>query len=172
MNKLIFTLCLALMHLIACNPDKGKKVDVEENLFGTDASSLLFFKNTRSIYYQLEQRAAGNLDVYTYKDWKKLSDAIMFVPQIVVNWKYDEAYVLLEPTFDLPDSVVFSSGGQMVRFSKQNKEGMLMLATTFYDWLQEGKPIMFNGTEMYESMDSKEAFRITLQDYFRLTKRY
>ena len=58
---------LILIFILSCNPDKQTKVDPNEITFATDDASVLFFKNVRQLYYEMEEMEAAKLKIFRHK---------------------------------------------------------------------------------------------------------
>lgn len=181
MNKSIlfwafFVVSVASIH--ACHPGKSKKIEIAEPKFSTSDASELFFKNIRQSYYDKEEMKDAKLDVYKIKDRK---ESALLQPVIVINWRYDEAYLLLEPNTQLQelDSVkinwedtVINNKGFYV-FTQGNKEDQFRLATQIYNSLQDQHQLYILGEDnqkqpFFQKPTDREAFRKTMFDYFRL----
>lgn len=181
--KRLSALIIVLLALSACNPVKDKKVDQTTIGFKTDESSKLFFKNVRRSYYDMEVMEEAKLEIYRLKKRVKESDESVLNISIVNNWRYDEAYILLEPNSavgsltDLQITWENQSGNSgEIRLEGGNKKNQLDFAAEIYEQLQNGSQfyIVKDGEKLPLLNDSKsrEAFRITMFDYFRLTSVY
>lgn len=167
--------------ILGCNPDKQTKVDQGDITFSTDQSSKLFFKNVRQVYYEVEEMDAAKLTVFRHKQRDISTELPIINLAIVDNWRYDEAYVLLEPNdflTDQPDLLIKWEVGQEsgeVSYSKGNKSDQVAFADQLYARLQQGCTfsIKVDGkwTSFLDSDKSREAFRVTMFDYYRLVKR-
>ena len=181
--KRLSILLLSLFIISACNPVKDKKVDQTTIGFKTDESSKLFFKNVRRSYYDVEVMEEAKLEIYRLKKRVKETDEPVLNINIVNNWRYDEAYVLLEPNSaagSLSDIKVIwenedGKSGE-ISLGGGNKKNQLDFAAKVYDQIQNGSQfyIMKDGVKKAFLIDSKsrEAFRVTMFDYFRLTLEY
>tara|TARA_Y100000813_G_C24137880_1_gene340905 strand:+ start:340 stop:888 length:549 start_codon:yes stop_codon:yes gene_type:complete len=181
--KRLSILLLSLFIISACNPVKDKKVNQTTIGFKTDESSKLFFKNVRRSYYDVEVMEEAKLEIYRLKKRVKESDEPILNINIVNNWRYDEAYILLEPNSaagSLSDIKVIweNEDGKSGEISLEggNKKNQLDFAAKVYDQIQNGSQfyIMKDGAKKAFLIDSKsrEAFRVTMFDYFRLTLEY
>ncbi|MBO3698788.1 hypothetical protein [Roseivirga sp. E12] len=176
-----FALCVAILLTTGCNPDKQTKVDQDKIVFATDDASRLFFKNVRKIYYELEVMEAAKLDVYRHKQRELSTDVPVINLAIVDNWRYDEAYLLLEPNELIGTqgelAVQWELGAERgkIVFRPGNKAAQVAFADKVYHRLQLGCSfkIQINDTwiPFLDSDKSREAFRITMFDYYRLVKR-
>lgn len=181
--KRLSAFIIILLALSACNPAKDKKVDQTTIGFKTDESSKLFFKNVRRSYYDVEVMEEAKLEIYRLEKRVKESDVPVLNISIVNNWRYDEAYILLEPNSAaglLTDLLIHweneNGNSGEIRLAGGNKKNQLDFAAQVYDQIQEGSQfyIAQNGEQLSILSDSKsrEAFRITMFDYFRLTSVY
>ncbi len=86
-----------LLVLFSCKIDQKKKVDPGAPDFSTTDDSELFFRNLRQPFYDKEELTEAKLNQY------RLSARVTDVQKpiinlcIVENWRFDEAYILLEP---------------------------------------------------------------------------
>lgn len=181
MRRIPISLCLILF-LLACNPDKHTKVDQTTISFKTNDASKLFFKNVRKPYYDLEEMEAAKLEVFRLKKRNQSQDHPVINLAIVNNWRYDEAYLLLEPNEPLDlsnlelswENETRGESGRIV-FENGNKESIVKFADQVYDHIQQGSRLytQLAGTkkELLNSQKDREAFRITMVDYYRLVQR-
>ena len=173
---------LMIVVLTACNPDKKKKVDQTTISFTTNDASKLFFKNVRQSYYDLEEMEAAKMEIYRLKKRSESQERPVINIAIVNNWRYDEAYLVLEPNGRLnlaalkitwKNSETGESGS--ISFENGNKESIVHFADQIYDHIQDGSQftaIINDGEEsILELAEDREAFRITMVDYYRLVQR-
>jgi len=180
MRNLPFLILLTFI-LSGCNPVKNKKVDQATISFKTDDSSKLFFKNMRRSYYDVEIMEEAKLEVYRLKDRVKDSPSPVLNLSIVNNWRYDEAYILLEPNqaigtieqLKLEWKNTEGTSGQL-NFEGGSKTDLLAFATKIYEQVQNGSAFFLTvGNKKLEILNdskSREAFRITMFDYMRLVR--
>ncbi len=183
MKKKGFTcwFCVVLLVLVfACHPDKNKQIDLTKPKFTTSDASELFFKNIRQSYYEKSEIKASKLDVYRIKDSPQ--ESMPLFPTIVINWRYDEAYLLLELNEQLrnldtvkvvwEDSVANLSGTYLFAQSG-NKASHYHFATKIYNSIQGGQQMYIlekKGQKLsfLQNRPEREAFRKTMFDYYRL----
>ena len=168
--------------LISCNPDKLKKVEVEQVDFETSEASELFFRNIRQTYYRKDKQPESNLDIYRLK--KLVRQNPKFFPTIVHNWQYDEAYLIMDFDFSLNKEnklILLWNGNQDGKMNSQvytikNKESHFQLSTTIYNHiLNEDRVLVKQNNDtlrLFENNEEKEGFRITMVDYYRLVDIY
>ncbi|CAD5269471.1 MULTISPECIES: hypothetical protein [unclassified Imperialibacter] len=177
--KNVLTLVGGVFFLLACNVDKGKKVDVEKLDFKTTDRSELFFKNMRqSAYTTTEQQEAG-VYLYTHKTWDKDSLSPV-VPTIVFNWRQDRAYLMLnwsEKWSAIKEIDVTVSSDTLPDYHLIYREGnmrdQLTFSATLYNAMMDGGRFALRKdgekVPLFTSDEKREAFRVTLYDYLRLT---
>jgi len=183
MKKKGFTwwLCVVLVVLaFACHPDKNKQIDLTEPKFTTSDASELFFKNIRQSYYEKTEIKASKLDVYRIKDSPQ--ESMPLFPTIVINWRYDEAYLLLELNEQLQalDTVkvlwedpIADKSGTYLFAQAGNKAEHYQLATQIYNSIQAGQQMYIlekKGQKLsfLQNRPERESFRKTMFDYYRL----
>ncbi len=182
MYKLSFTLACVFLILSGCNPDKNKKVDQTTISFATNDASKLFFKNLRQPYYDKEEMAAAKMDVYRLKKRNTANEHPVINLAIVNNWRYDEAYLLLEPNSllslsELAVSWVKESSREegTVSFENGNKQSIVRFADQIYALIQQEATLTVSvgdkSMDILETAEDREAFRITMVDYYRLVQR-
>ncbi|MDF9801126.1 hypothetical protein OKW21_006389 [Catalinimonas alkaloidigena] len=175
----LYTLMLCFI-IMACNGSKYKEVDEKSAKFTTSDASELFFKNVRSIQYDKAVMGDTKLDVYRFKEQVEAEDRPILNLSIVVNWRYDEAYVLTEPNAFLQsldtikimwqDTVAQENG--TYQFSNGNKAEHFQLAVQLYRSIQDQRALyILNDDQQIPFMrrrDEREAFRKSMVDYLRL----
>lgn len=178
--RLVILMGLAVVVFGACNPDKTKRVSAEGSKFSTSDASELFFKNVRQLYYDKTTMEEAKLDVYRIKDRNKAEDQPVLSLSIVINWRYDEAYLLTEPNHYLQeltplkilwqDTITRQQG--YYNFHAGSKEDHFKFATQIYQSIQnEHQFYLIKDDEKVDFLRdkrSREAFRKTMFDYFRL----
>ncbi len=171
-----------LAGLFSCNIDRDKSVDREKFKFRTGDDTELFFKNVRQSDYNLEENQAAGLRVFRHENIQPADSVPVIVPAIVMNVLQDEAYILLEPANGLeaedPLTIVLigSTDSDTLKLELPNRENNLEFATRIYEHLQAGGRfnVILNGNYVpfLADPDYRESFRITMGDYYRLTRIY
>lgn len=183
MRYLLF--CLLLFSILSCNPDKDRKVDDAQAKFTTSDASELFFKNVRQGYYDKETIDDAKLDIYRIEERSQSEDQPVLNLAIVINWRYDEAYILTEPNAYLQqldtlkvywqDTTQQQSG--YYEYLPGNKEKHYQFASQIYNSLQDGhrlyvRPEADAEVLLLGTRNEREAFRKTMMDYYRLVDLY
>ena len=175
-------LMLALLAgLSACNLDKNTQIDETKAKFSTSDASELFFKNMRQVRYDQQEMPEAKLNVFRWSNRPQAEDYPVLNLAIVINWRHDEAYLLVEPNAYLEelDSLrvtwqdsVGQQQGQYV-WGERNKEAQFTFASQLYRSIQRGHRLFIRNPEGEEEKflhryDDREAFRVTMFDYYRL----
>ncbi len=166
--------------VLACNPDKQRKVASEQVKFTTSDASELFFRNVRQLYYDKTVMEEAKLDVYRIKERSEAESQPIVNLAIAVNWRFDEAYLLVEPNpfFQHIDTIqviwqdtVRQEDG-IFYFMNGNKEAHFEFASQLYNSLLGAQQLfIINNQERFpllQNDDEREAFRKTMVDYYRL----
>ncbi len=167
--------------IAACTLDKDKKVDKDNPRHGTTDSSVMFFKNMRQYYYEKDENRETGIVQYRYKEQPALNSAEPgLAAAIVYNWRSGQAYILVETSVFFEDeapivveweSQTKGENGQFV-FERGNSHEHFVFAAELYTALQEGHGLSFlaKGSKypLFVNKQAREAFRITLSDYYRL----
>lgn len=179
MKKLLI---LPFLFLLSCGQLEDKNLDPFEVSFATNDASKLFFKNTRQLQYRLEELTEAKLQTYRWKE--ELNNEL---PQIhlalVNNWRYDEAYILLEPNSLIPSLSQLKlrwnnpESGEKgeIEFQGGNKTYHAQFAGQVYLKLREKANFeIFLNNEwlpILTESESRTAFETTVYDFYRLTER-
>ena len=178
--KILFFLIAAVV-LAACNLDKNTQIDDKKAKFTTSDASELFFKNVRQIYYDQEEMAAAKLNLFRLGERSQADDYPVINLAIASNWRYDEAYLLVEPNAYLEalDSIRVtwkapeSQQEGTYRWAQGNKEAQFTFASQLYRSVQQGHQLYVTNLRgeqerLLDRYDDREAFRKTMFDYYRL----
>ncbi len=179
MKILLFLITLG--SLSSCNLDKDTQVDDKKAKFTTSDPSELFFKNVRQIYYDQEEMAAAKLNIFRLGDRSQAEDYPVINLAIASNWRYDEAYLLVEPNVYLEalDSIrvtwkdVANQQEGIYRWARGNKEAQFAFASQLYRSIQRGHQLYVTSPQgeqdkLLDRFDDREVFRKTMFDYYRL----
>jgi len=165
--------------LTGCHPEKSELIKPEEIDFSTDDASELFFKNIRELYYEKEVMEEAKLDIYRLKSRSVSEEQPVLNLAIVMNWRLDEAYLLIEPNSFLSDLDRFEiiwkdPGGEsdQIVYEMGNKTTQLEFAGFLYNGILNKRTFQFkvnkNTSDLLKDSTQRESFRITFFDYLRL----
>ncbi len=184
--KNLFFFALVML-AFACNPDKETRVSVSTPQFETTQQSMLFFKNVRGMYYDLEDNKRAGMLIYRFKDRQMDTTQAAVNVALMNNWRNELAYVFIEPTPALKSQYqdtlrivwqdTLGTQAGTYRFAKGNREAHFGFATQLYNSILDGHKLTFMDTSgvekpLFESEEFREAFRITMIDYYRIVKIY
>jgi hypothetical protein len=172
-------LLLTCIFLWSCNPDKITRIDFETLNFRTTGASQLFFKNVRQIVYRKAANTPAAMDIYRKKGIEKA----LLKPVMVVNWREDRAHILLEPADSLEELVVFElqaikqdSIKELYSYEPGPAVEQTRCATWIYNHILSGEEFQLilsdSPVPLFPDNESREAFRITMIDFFRLIEAY
>lgn len=167
--------------LASCQIDKDKKINRDKFSFKTGDDTEIFFKNMRQSYYGIEENKQANFNLFRFKETPDIKDVPQVKPVIVINYLQDEAYIMLETNsffkdyqpmhFQWQDST--QSTGD-ISLEAYNREAILEFSTQLYESIIKNHQLSteINGKQYKIFVDRKEreAFRVTLSDYYRLTR--
>jgi hypothetical protein len=182
MKHLLIGILISIL-LLGCNPDKNKRADPLALKFSTTDDARLFFKNLRQQAYDLQEMSAAKLLVYRLRDRRQDATDPLLLPAIVLNWRYDEAYLLLEPNEhvnqDEPVQIQWydslAQKGGIYHYDYGNKEEQLKFAGQLYGSILDSHQLYYLTADslslpFFSQKKDREVFRITLLDYYRLTR--
>ncbi len=165
--------------LVGCSVNADKKVSLENFEFKTGDDTELFFKNVRQSYYDLEENKAANFNLFRFKDRIQSDTLPILYLAIVINFLQDEAYLFLEPNDSLAtqDPLVIkwqdpeNKTNGFHELGSPNREGMLRFADKLYQGIKANHQFSLpNDLPILATKTEREAFRITMADYYRLTR--
>jgi hypothetical protein len=148
--------------------------------FKTRPDTELFFKNLRSIYYDNEEQTNTKLLIYRFKNRPKNLKTIDLNLAIVHNWRFNEAYLLIDTiNFSPPHSAITlicqnpkNRQKSEIKFKGMDKKAHFEFAYQVYEAIiREENISLQKGTQLIPILSdskSREAFRITVKDYLGL----
>jgi hypothetical protein len=181
LKSFLSALLLIIPIVNGCKIDQDKKVERSKFHFTIGDDSELFFRNVRQIYYD-RSSPDGTWQAYRFSDRDTTNDRPIIVPVIVINWLKDEAYLLIDTNDILNEedylqiviSETNSAKTDTVTLHQRGRERMLEFGSRLYEAIiaNQKMTILSNGAFLpllQETID-REAFRITIADYYRLTR--
>lgn len=179
LSKQIILLSLSLCFgIAACIADKAVNKEKLNNSMTDDA--YIFFKNMRQTYYSMEDMPDAGIRIYRNRKNRPFDTTkVMLNVAIVVNWKMNKAYLALESSPLLGDEIHIKwtnedhteSGKYLI--SVRNQANQMDFATDIYHGiLKEYQFQLLDNRQDSHSFlddDQRDAFRITMKDFYRLT---
>ncbi len=180
--KTVFLSWLGIMVVVlAFTMPESRPIDLEEVSFHTTESSEMYFKNVRSYFYEVWDDPKSGFVHYRIKSRNQnpAGPSINFL--ILHNWRFDEAYVMLEPNEALSTaqglslSVVTSSDslsfplGDFTNYEHWMTSGRIYMALREDDsrfWLSESDGN--RKVTLYLDGEERKSLKKTLRDYYKL----
>lgn len=172
---------LIILLLTGCKIDHDKKVDRSKFQFEIGDDSELFFRNVRQIYYD-RSSPDGKWQAYRLSNRYPGEERPVILPVIVINWLMDEAYLLIDTNELLSEEehleVIISDSStaksDTIILNQRGRERMLEFGSQLYEAIQANQKIEVKSKGKFllilnEDID-RETFRITMSDYYRLTR--
>ena len=171
MKKLIW---IVGFFCLACSTGSNKRIAEEKLNFSYIDDAYLFFRNMRQATYNLQDLKEEGVRLYQHEDFEEDQ---FFQVQMAVNWRMNRAFMLIK----LPDSVekeqirVFVERDSVFELEQENwrRQGELKFLTSIYNHILEKDSFsLVYGEErmpLFMNNDQREAFRISMYDFYRLT---
>ncbi|WP_026999138.1 hypothetical protein [Eisenibacter elegans] len=144
--------------------------------FHTPDDAELFFKNVRQIYYDREEPPNTHITLYRLKKRVKTADTPLINLAIAHNWRFDEAYLVVEPNalaFATGDSLYIDwaspvDSGQYVFAKRSNHHQHKAFALSLYQSIKAQHTLRCQASPLLHTTPQQEALRLTIEDYLRL----
>jgi hypothetical protein len=180
-QKPFFILFVMAVLCGSCKIDRNKRVDRDKFTFRVTDDSFLFFKNVRQIYYDFQDLPQAHWYAFRFGNRPTDTDLPVLNPVIVIDWMRDESYVLVEPNEILQEEQSLlirekNSAGRFFEYSlaERGRDNMLEFATKIYEGIVDENEIMIRSRgeylPLFRNEEERESFRITMSDYYRLTR--
>jgi hypothetical protein len=170
---------IIIIFFFSCNEDSQKKIDVENSKFSTSDASEIFFKNVRQRDYDRMEMPEAKLNIYRIQERNIDSDYPNLFLAIVINWRHDEAYILLEPNDLVPENEIkvkwvdqkIKNEGEYV-FNYGDKASHFVFAGQLYSSINSQHDLFLildnEEVSILKSDQDRQSFRKTMKDYYRL----
>lgn len=161
---------------MSCHPDKHKPVESEDMRFTTTDASEMYFKNIRQSSYLVEQKPEAGINIYRNKDFRK--NEIWLEPILVINWRNDQAFLLMEEKQEeSTDEVSFSrtsSKNELLTFDKSHHKNHTEFALLVYNSLLNGDTVLYHSEgeaiPLLQNDIQRTAFRKVVFDWLRIVE--
>ncbi len=181
MGNCINLLFFVFLICVGCKIDRDKEIDRKKFQFKVGGDSNLFFRNVRQIYYD-QTSPDGTWQAYRFSDRYEGNERPVIVPVIVINWLKDEAYLLIDTNDLLAEEnflrVILQDSATLktdtLILNQRGRERMLEFGSRLFEGIKTNQHMMVESRGSFkpllvENID-REAFRITMSDYYRLTR--
>ncbi len=174
-------LLLFLTFLFGCDIKRGKRENRDSLHFGTPEDAELFFKNIRRLDYDYENLVAAKLDIFRHEERSQAVDYPLMTPAVVLNWRFNEAYLILEANERVGQArpLILEWQGKTAQqkgryvLESNNKMEQLRFADKLYQGLRQGQQffLVSDSTRQpfLDKPNDRRVFRTTMSDYYQLT---
>lgn len=179
-SSILFQLVLVL--LFSCQPVAKTPAPPADARFRTTPPSKLYFNNIRSTAYTMTSDEATQTNHYQLRKWPDTGSTPFLLPVIIDNWLYDQAYLQLnwiaieeQPTPPFRIRAFNSSNEQYFSIEDWTWKGQYDLGQQLYYALLKGQQLQLIKSDsslvpLFGDDETKSLFRITFQDYQKLTE--
>lgn len=141
----------------------------------------LFFRNLRQTYYHIEEMPEAGIRIYRHKNLPSYDTAAAMIDVgIMVNWKMSKAYILVQPSPILGDSVTLflekyeNEKPKSLVLKERNQHKQLLFSADLFDAINSGVQLQLvdtagSKTPFLAEEKERDAMRITLKDFYKLT---
>tara|TARA_R100000027_G_scaffold66767_1_gene63404 strand:+ start:254 stop:760 length:507 start_codon:yes stop_codon:yes gene_type:complete len=165
---------------MACSVNTSKKVELEKLRFSYTDDAYIFFRNMRQTHYDLEVMEEGGWRIYRHEDRQQDTSGFYFNVSLVVNWKLNRVYPIIEMTEQLKKeglvvewrALESEESGKITLEGMKRRDEMLFVSKIYNKMTEEVEffiSIENQKTPLFPNTDAKEAFRISLYDFYRMT---
>lgn len=169
-NKILIIFFFAILG-IGCQIDQNERIDRSRFSFKCYTDSYTFFLNLRSFFYHREIKGDGQVIAFRYKDRLIDSARVQLNPTIAINSTSCNALIFLETT-QAKDTLLIEIGKSTYALTTASPANVLEFCTVLYESIMQDVPAYFyaDGKPIFTSPEEKEAFRIVMSDFYRLTR--
>ncbi len=164
----------------SCAQHKEVAIDPKKPVFDTQESTKLFFRNMRQSYYDVEEMKPAKIEVFRIGERSEDPMAAVIPVKIIHQWANDKAYAMVEANEFLNGmdtlTVVWKDSTQQAgeyifpMASPQPKH--FEFASNIYRSIQSGHQMSLKVAgeekELFSTRESREPFRKTMVDFYRL----
>ncbi|RUA35730.1 MAG: hypothetical protein DSY77_02195 [Bacteroidetes bacterium] len=165
---------------MACSVNTSKEVELNKLRFNYTDDAYLFFRNMRQRQYDLEVMEEGGWRIYRHEDRQQDTSGFYFNVSLVVNWKLNRVYPIIEMTEQLKKeglvvewrALESDESGKLTLEGIKRRDEMLFVSKIYNKMTEEVEffiSIENQKTPLFPNTDAKEAFRISLYDFYRMT---
>lgn len=173
-------LFLVVAVVFSCSVNTSKKVDLEALTFSYTDDAYIFFRNMRQTHYDLEVLEESDWRIYRHQDRQKDTSNFYFSIALVVDWRMNRVYPIIEMPDELKneslrikwEAVEGEDQGEFQLKDMRRSAERLLAAQLYNQAIEDVKMTLISGEfekPLFANTDQKEAFRISMYDYFRMT---
>ncbi|WP_375579847.1 hypothetical protein ABWH96_01855 [Marivirga tractuosa] len=165
---------------IACSVNTSEKVELEKLRFNYTDDAYIFFRNMRQTNYDLEVMEEGGWRIYRYEDRELDTTDFYFNISLVVNWRVNRAYPIIEMAKSIEkegfevkwEAIESDESGKFVLGGEKRRDEMLFSSRLYNKMIDEVELFVTYKNKkqaLFKTSDQKEAFRVSMYDFYRLT---
>ncbi|SMG20171.1 hypothetical protein SAMN05661096_01082 [Marivirga sericea] len=171
---------LFLIINVACSVNTSEKVELEKLRFNYSDDAYIFFRNMRQTNYDLEVMEEGGWRIYRHEDRQTDTTDFYFTISLVVNWRVNRVYPIIEmpktiakDEFTVLWEAIESEDQGKIALSGQKRKDEMRFSTELYNRLTDEVALYVNTKNgklpLFRTTAHKEAFRVTMYDFYRMT---
>ncbi len=171
---------LFILSCMACSVNTSKKVELEKLRFSYTDDAYIFFRNMRQSQYDLEVMEEGGWRIYQHEDRQQDTTDFYFNVSLVVNWRVNRVYPIVEMTEEYKQegltvewkAMESEKEGTITLEGNRRRDEMLFVSKLYNKMTEEVEffiSIENEKTPLFPDTDTKEAFRVSLYDFYRMT---
>jgi hypothetical protein len=165
---------------MACSVNTSKKVELEKLTFSYTDDAYIFFRNMRQTNYDLKVMEEGGWRIYRHEDRQKDSTDFYFNISLVVNWRVNKVYPIVEMTENIDkenfkvywEATESNEAGSIAMTGEKRRDEMIFTTKLYNKMTEEVEMYVIYRDKklpLFPDTDHKEAFRISLYDFYRMT---
>ncbi|MGJ3234472.1 hypothetical protein [Marivirga sp.] len=177
MNKFII---LFLISSVACSVNTSEKVELEKLRFNYTDDAYIFFRNMRQTNYDLEVMEEGGWRIYRHEDRQTDTTDFYFNISMVVNWRVNRVYPIIEMTKSIDkesfqvywEAIESTEKGNISMEGEKRRDEMLFASKLYNKMTDEVEMYVHYKNKkrpLFLDSDKKEAFRVSMYDFYRMT---
>ncbi len=175
-NYLFVGIILLFVLAISFSDDNKKKISPDEIKYNFTQASVTFFKNLRTLYYDIEEIPEGKLFLYRHKKRSQVKDkSISNI--LVLDYRLNRAYLRLSREDLAEDELLrVSIEGRdtlCLKAVSNVQEEYIFMAKVYNAILDEQKILIHTAqgsAPLFKKEAHKNAFRVTFLDYARVVQ--
>lgn len=171
---------LFIFSIFACSVNTSKKVELEKLRFNYADDAYIFFRNMRQTNYDLEVMDEGGWRIYRHEDRQTDTTDFYFNISLVVNWRANRVYPIIEMTksikkenFQVYWEAIESAEKGIISMKGEKRSDEMLFTAKLYNKMTDEVEMYVNYKKekrpLFVNSDQKEAFRVSLYDFYRMT---
>jgi hypothetical protein len=177
MKNLIF---IFILIIFSCSVNTSEKVELEKLRFNYSDDAYIFFRNMRQTNYDLEVMEEGGWRIYRHEDRQRDTTDFYFNISLVVNWRVNRVYPIIEMTksidkesFQVYWEAIESTEKGNISMEGEKRRDEMIFASKLYNKMVEEVEIYVNYKNkkhpLFLDSEKREAFRVSMYDFYRMT---